>query len=106
VKLEAKPGLAKLMWEDGVRVVIPMWRGDLWGDNLSNVIKGSFQELGGKVIGGISYSPTTKDFSAELESLNSKVGQAIVQYGDANAVGVCLMAFDEVVPIFIQAGVH
>jgi branched-chain amino acid transport system substrate-binding protein len=96
--------VARMMWEDGIRVIVPMWRGDLWGDELSNATKGGFEELGGRVLDGIRYTPVTKDFSTELESLNSKVGQAIAQHGDADAVGVYLIAFDEVVPIFIQAG--
>nr|QNO55622.1 hypothetical protein JLLEDACL_00021 [Methanosarcinales archaeon ANME-1 ERB7] len=95
--------IALLMWEDGVRAVIPLWRGDVWGADLSEATEGSFEELGGTVIDGIMYSSTSEDFSAELESLSSKVSQAIAQYGDVNSVGVHLMAFEEVVPIFIQA---
>jgi branched-chain amino acid transport system substrate-binding protein len=95
--------VAMLMWADGVRVVIPLWRGDVWGDDLSKATKDSFEELGGTVIDGIRYSPTTEDFSAELGYLNSKVSQAIAQYGDVDSVGVYLLAFGEVVPIFIQA---
>ena len=40
---------------------------------------------------------------SELGSMNSKVSQAIAQYGDVDSVGVYLLAFEEVVPIFIQA---
>jgi len=55
------------------------------------------------VLDGIRYGPTADDFSAQLESLNLEVSQAIAQYG-ADAVGVHLMAFEEVVPLFVQAG--
>lgn len=95
--------IANLIWEDEVRVVIPMWRGDAWGDELSEASRDSFEKLGGTVIDGIRYSPNTKDFFQELEFLNSKVRQAIAQYGEIKAVGVNLMSFEEVVPIFIQA---
>ena len=95
--------IAKLMWDAGVRAVIPIWRGDVWGDDLAEATKSSFEALGGTVIDGVRYSPTTEDFSAELESLNLKVSQAIAQYG-ADAVGVHLIAFEEVVTIFTQAG--
>ena len=27
--------IATLMWEDGIRAVIPIWRGDTWGDDLA-----------------------------------------------------------------------
>lgn len=95
--------IANLIWEDGVRVIVPMWRGDAWGDELSEATRDSFEKLGGKVIDGIRYSPTTKDFSQELEFLNLKVRQAIAQYGEIKAVGVNLIAFEEVAPIFVQA---
>jgi branched-chain amino acid transport system substrate-binding protein len=95
--------VARLMWEDGIRVVIPLWRGDVWGDDLAKATKDSFEELGGTVVDGIRYSPTTEDFYTELGPLNSKISQAIAQYGDVDSVGVYLLAFGEVVPIFIQA---
>ena len=38
----------------------------------------------------------------QLKSLDSKVTQAISRYG-TEKVGVYIVAFDEVVPIFIQA---
>ena len=94
--------MVRLMWVDGIIAVIPIWRGDVWGDDLSEATKGNFEKLGGTVIDGVRYAPTPKDFSAELESLNSKVSQAIAQYG-ADAVGVNLIAFEEVVAIFTQA---
>lgn len=34
--------IARLMWEDRVRAVIPIWRGDTWGDDLANATKGKF----------------------------------------------------------------
>ncbi len=98
--------IARLMWEDELRAVIAMWRGDVWGDDLSKATKARFEELGGAVLDGVRYNPstaTTANFSAEVESLNAQVSQAIAQYGDADAVGVHLMAFEEVVPIFVEA---
>lgn len=89
------------MWEDGIRAVVPVWRGDLWGDDLSKAAKSSFQQLGGIVSKGVRYSPTTEDFSKEIQSLSAIVSQASVQYGPG-AVAVHLMAFEEVVPLFVQ----
>jgi len=106
--------ISKKMWQDGVRVVVPMWRTDLYGDDLLNATKYNFQLLGGRVVDGVGYVPRTGDFSAslnrinfmiwdqDLRSLSSKIGQAVAQYG-ADKVGVYLVAFDEVVPIFIEA---
>jgi ABC-type branched-subunit amino acid transport system substrate-binding protein len=109
--------ISRQMWNDGIRVVIPFWRTDIYGDGLVNVTTKNFQELGGRVIDGIGYMPHTGDFSASLNrinfiiwnenlrSLESKVNQAISQYG-INKVGVYIIAFDEIAPILIQAQDH
>jgi branched-chain amino acid transport system substrate-binding protein len=109
--------ISKLMRNDGTRVVIPFWRTDVYGNDLVKAMKHSFQELGGRVDDGVGYIPHTGDFAAslnrinfiiwdqDLKSLNSKVSQAISQYG-VDKVGVYFVGFDEVVPIFIQAQNH
>jgi len=94
--------IAKMMWGEGRRAVIPMWRGDVWGDGLFKETKSSFEKLGGRMIDGKRYSPTSEDFSEELKSLNSKLSQAIKQYG-VDSVAVQLIAFKEVEIIFTQA---
>jgi len=106
--------ISREMWRDGVRVVVPMWRTDIYGNELVGAVKEQFGKLGGTVLDGIGYIPSTGDFfaslnrinfivwSQDLKSLSSKVSQAVTQYG-ANKVGVYLVAFDEVAPIFIGA---
>ena len=106
--------ISKKMWQDGVRVVVPMWRTDVYGNDLLNATKYNFEMLGGKVVNGIGYTPRTGDFSAslnrinfmiwdqDLRSLSLKISQAVAQYG-SDKVGVYLVSFDEVVPIFIEA---
>ena len=109
--------LAKKMWDEGTRVVIPIWRTDVFGNNLQTSLKEKFEKLGGKVIDGIGYNPPVGNFAAslhrinfivweqELRSLSSKVNDAVSQYG-ADKVGVYIVAFDEIVPIMIQANRH
>jgi ABC-type branched-subunit amino acid transport system substrate-binding protein len=106
--------ISREMWQDGVRVIVPMWRTDIYGNELVGTVKEEFGKLGGRVLDGIGYIPSTGDFfaslnrinfivwSQDLKSLSSKVSQAVTQYG-ANKVGVYLVAFDEVAPIFIGA---
>jgi len=72
------------------------------------------RSYGGVVLDGIGYAPRTGDFSTslnrikfiiwdqDLRSLSSKVTQAIDRFG-ADKVGIYPVAFDEVVPIFIEA---
>ena len=58
------------MWQDGVRVVVPMWRTDVYGNDLLNATKHNFEMLGGKLMDGIGYTPRTGDFSASLNRIN------------------------------------
>jgi ABC-type branched-subunit amino acid transport system substrate-binding protein len=109
--------LAKQMWDEGTRVVIPIWRTDVFGNNLQSLLKEKFEKLGGKVLDGIGYDPPIGDFAAslhrinfivweqELSSLTSKVNDAVSQYG-VDKVGVYIVAYDEIVPIMIQANRH
>ena len=102
------------MWKDGISAIILMWRADIYGNRLVNSMKEDFRMLGGSVMNGIGYAPPVGHFSASLDrinlvlwdqrlkALNSEVTQAISTYG-AKKVGVYIVAFDEVVPIFIQA---
>ncbi len=109
--------LARQMWNEGTRVVIPIWRTDVFGNNLQSLLKESFEKLGGKVLEGVGYDPPVGNFAASLHRINfivweqdlraltSKVNDAVKQYGD-NKVGVYIIAFDEIVPIMIQANRH
>ena len=95
--------IAQLMWDDGVKLVIPLWRGDVWGDDLAEATKRSFAAFGGTAAEGVRYNPEATPFSADLERLNGLVSDAIAQYGDTDAVAIHLMAFEEVVPLFVEA---
>jgi branched-chain amino acid transport system substrate-binding protein len=109
--------LAKQMWDEGTRIVIPIWRTDVFGNNLESLLKEKFEKLGGKVLDGVGYDPPVGNFAAslhrinfivweqELRALTTKVNDAVSQYG-ADKVGVYIVAFDEIVPIMIQANRH
>ncbi|MGA6989119.1 MAG: ABC transporter substrate-binding protein [Nitrososphaeraceae archaeon] len=107
--------IAKKMWNDGMRIIVPMWRSDIYGNELYKSMKANFEKLGDVVVAdGIGYRPYTGQFAAslnrinfiiwdqELKSLTHKVSKAVEQYG-ADKVGVYLESYDEVVPILIQA---
>jgi len=109
--------IATKMWNDGIRVVVPFWRSDLWGNDLYSSMKQNFEMLGGTVVDGVPYVPHTGELSAslnrinfivwdqKLKSINSMVSQATVLHG-TDKVAVFLAAFDEVVPMFMMAGMH
>ncbi|HEY6165123.1 MAG TPA: penicillin-binding protein activator, partial [Nitrososphaeraceae archaeon] len=62
--------IAKRMWDDGIRVIVPFWRTDVYGNDLVRATKQSLQELGGRVAEGVGYIPNTGDFAASLNRIN------------------------------------
>ena len=109
--------VSSLMWKDGIRVIIPFWRTDVYGNDLVSEVKNSFEKIGGRFVDGVGYTPHTGDLSAslnrinfiiwdqELKILELKLKKAISNYG-VNKVGIYFVAYDEVAPIFIQAQGH
>lgn len=100
--------IARIMWLRGVRWVAPMWRGDAWGDGLSDASLNTFREIcrtSGEscgVLEGIRYDPNAKEFSVEVAKLNNIVSNAIASYGKEK-VGVLLLGFEETAAIFSAA---
>ena len=99
--LEAVAG-SVMIWEDGIRAVVPVWRDDAGNAGLAAAIRAQFPALGGTVLEGVGYGAATRDFSGTVATLRSQVDQAIAQHG-SDRVGVYLSAFDEVVQLFGRA---
>ena len=94
--------IVALMWHDGIRTVVPLWRDDTGNQGLHDSVQTAFQNLGGTVTPGFRYEPTTTDFSAATAAINSQVASAQL-VSSASTIGVYLAAFDEVVGVFQSA---
>ena len=109
--------VAERMIKDGIKVIVSIWRGGLYSNDLYKSTKYYFEKLGGEVEEGINYKPYTGKFATslhrinflmwnqELEKLNAIVADAIKKYG-ANSVGVYVISFDEITPILIQSTLY
>ena len=97
--------LATLMKEEGISVVVPMYRNDVWGSGLFEEAKKSFEAPGGTVLEGVVYETDNADFSAEVEALNEKVTSATSKYGEGS-VAVLLCSYGEATEIFTFAQNH
>ncbi|MEM3074138.1 MAG: ABC transporter substrate-binding protein [Nitrososphaerales archaeon] len=93
--------LSKLLSSAGVSHVVVLYRGDAWGDGLQDAFAREFSKVGGEVV-PIRYNPDAKDFSAELSSANTKIGDWIKSYGAAK-VALLDISFDEAALILLQA---
>ena len=94
--------LAFLMQRDGIKVLIPLARRDLWADGMLDVTKREFESEGGIMQEAVRYDPQTTNFSSHLNLLRSEVRSAVNGNG-ADYVAVYVSAFDEIVTILSQA---
>src|SRR5437660_11450570 len=89
--------IVALMWHDGIRTIVPLWRDDAGNNGLHDSVKADFEKLGGTVTTGYQYQPAATDFSAATTSLTSQITTSLIGGADPNSVGIYLVAFDEVV---------
>ncbi len=102
--------MAKIMWLRGIRWVIPVWRGDTWGDGLAKYTLDYFKEIceasgercGVLDAGAIRYDPAAKEFSAEAARLADTASRAATTYGK-DKVGILLISFEEAAAMFAAA---
>lgn len=90
--------MAALVREEGVSLLVPIWRDDAGNAGLRDSMVANLPVVGGKVLDGVRYGADTKDFASVVRSLSSKVKQAVDDHS-TKKVGVYLAAFDEAVHI-------
>jgi len=97
--------LSKLIEHEGIEVLIPVWRGDTWGDGLSDATTSSFVERGGIIDDGVRYNPESPEFSASTSLLAEKVQGYVDEYGK-DKVGVLFLGFAEILQFTQSASQH
>jgi branched-chain amino acid transport system substrate-binding protein len=93
---------AALMWADGIRTVVPVWRADAGNQGLHTATRAGFVAKGGTVSAGVGYSATTTSFAATIGTLGTQVRAALATR-PAGEVAVYLAGFDEVADVFAAA---
>ena len=89
--------MGKLLEHEGIQAIVPVWRGDAYGDDLHNVVETGFADRGGILYPGIRYNPDTLEFGLETDLLSTHVTEAINEYGAENvAVLIISLATDGV----------
>ena len=97
--------ISKLIQHEGIQVIVPVWRGDTWGDGISDATTGSFVERGGITDDGIRYNPESPEFSASTSLLAEKVQGYVDEYG-ADKVAVLFLGFAEILQFTQSASEH
>ena len=86
--------LSKVLAEAGIEALVPIWRGEAYGDGVWRAVSDEFEERGGVVYAGVRYSPYTPEMSLEVALLDEYVKEAIVRHG-ADRVAVLVISFEE-----------
>ena len=97
--------ISKLLQHEGIEALVPVWRGDTWGDGLSDASTSSFVERGGTVDEGIRYNPESPEFSASTSLLAERVQGYVDDYG-ADKVAVLFLGFAEILQFTQSAAQH
>ncbi len=97
--------LSKLIQHEGIEVLVPVWRGDTWGDGLSAATTSSFVQRGGIIDEGVRYNPESPEFSASTSLLAEIVQGHVDEYGK-DKVSVIFLGFAEILQFVQSADQH
>ena len=86
--------LGELLSSREMAAIVPIWRGDTYGDGLRDATVLNFEAAGGVTAEGIKYSPDAREFGLEVSELAEQVQEMVDEYG-ADKVGILLIAFGE-----------
>ncbi len=97
--------ISALIHADGVRSIVPIWRNDAGNIGLEVSTRKHFTDAGGTVLSGVQYDTNTKNFSSQIQALETQVQNALAARGqNTDEVAVYLAGFDEVAGILKLAG--
>ena len=97
--------LGKILENDGLAAIVPVWRGDTYGDGLREAAASNFESRGGEVHPGVRYAPDTPELSLETDLLAKYVQEMTDKHGAEN-VAVFVIAFDEITRLVQSATQH
>ncbi len=96
--------IGKLLEVHGIRALVPLWRGEVYGDGLQEAVADDFESRGGFVHEGVRYHPEPHELGLEVSLLAEAVQEMVDRYG-AGQVAIFMISFDEFLQI-IQAAVN
>lgn len=107
--------ISQKMIDDGIKIIFPISRDDAYGNDLLNHTMTIFEEYGGEVGHEFNYDPlifiqknnsiyTRSDILKEnLKIIDTTIQEIKNKTNSIKKIGIYLIAFDEIVPIFLEA---
>lgn len=91
-----------IMWHDDIRATVPIWRGDVYGDDLVVATVADFTERGGVTHQGVRYDPASVNFDEYISELSSIIRDVAAEHGWGHTA-VMVIAFDEIRDLLLTA---
>lgn len=98
--IQQAQALATLLTNENIKHIVPVYRNDVYGVELSELLASSFQDQGGTFAEPVVYKPNTSDFAAVIEQIEERLDASDV---DRTSTGIVLIAFDEASQLLAQA---
>jgi branched-chain amino acid transport system substrate-binding protein len=95
--------MTQMLVEDGVKVIVPLIRNDVWGNDLLGATTSDFTGRGGVVATATRYDPKATDFSVQMAEADSRVAALLGTYA-AGEIALYLCSFGEGTSILTAAG--
>jgi len=95
--------MTKMLVEDSIRVIVPIIRNDVWGNDLLGSTGSGFTGKGGVVFTAVKFDAGTTDFSSSLTQLDANVNTLLASYTPAE-IAVYLCSFGEGSIILASSG--
>ncbi len=73
--------VAKMLWDYDIRAIVLIYRGDTWGENLTEAISTSYMNIGSMIVQQIRYDPEKFEFGPDADLLNEYVENALKVHG-------------------------
>jgi branched-chain amino acid transport system substrate-binding protein len=94
--------MSKMLLEDKIKVIVPIVRNDVWGNDLAESTGAAFIKFGGMVQPDIKFYHSTTNFSMALNELDAEVA-AELEHHNPNDVAIYLVSFSEGTRILAEA---
>jgi branched-chain amino acid transport system substrate-binding protein len=97
--------MSKMLSEDKIKVIVPVIRNDLWGNDLVNATGTDFINCGGMVQTSVRIEPGDTGLAAALDELDAAVAEALTHH-NPNELAVYMLSFAEGTQILTEAKKH
>ncbi|MEI6681410.1 MAG: penicillin-binding protein activator [Bacteroidota bacterium] len=86
--------MTSMLVDDKIKIILPIIRDDVWGNDLLDAVRNNFVKAGGSVQTAVKFAAGTTDFSTSLSQLEARVSAVLGQH-NPNEVAVYMLSFGE-----------